>query len=172
MSFCLGLQTCTQQWSACRPASFGTADTCCPGTSCQPVKAHKKMPYVCKPLPANCKPAGNITHPQTCGDCPGGGLCCPGLECRWDSHTRSGYCVDPNQCTKEQAWCCRDCDCCSNNRCEFGRCSSSVGIASEASACDKYCAAGDAECRKQRRKDCAFEKGALAASLGTYVQGA
>jgi hypothetical protein len=98
----LGLQTCTQLWKACG----GPVDTCCAGSSCQLTsKSWNTPPYVCKPLPTDCKPASTHLRPQYCGNCAGGGVCCPGLECRWDSHTRKGHCVDTKTCCELGAVC-------------------------------------------------------------------
>lgn len=160
------MQACTALWQSCTPSK----GNCCSGTSCQLAEASfYNLKYACKPLEENCLPASTAGKPSTCEVCIGGGVCCVGLECRWDTYTQRGYCMDPNTCLPAGSICSRDSDCRSNHRCTLGRCSA-ASAASVRAACNRKCMS--AECVTKRQKECAYSNGLHAASLGMVVKSA
>ena len=150
---------CVTAWQSCEPCKTpGCTDTCCDGYSCQNHRYGKtfrssfgRPTYVCMPE-RQCSAEGEL-----CGNCYGGGACCDGLVCRWDHRRKVGVCSSPMSwpCTKMDAGCSNDDQCCPGCICTAGAC--------KEVACDSNCGFSK-RCKGEQARVCDAAAAAHASS--------
>ncbi|WIA14012.1 hypothetical protein OEZ85_002572 [Tetradesmus obliquus] len=162
---------CVQQWDSCNFPKPGQSDPCCGDNTCQLASTNGlwNLQYACKPKPRSGCPNTNSaavraaaagTTSALCGRCTGGGVCCPGLICKWDTITNRGFCKDPAAVLPDGSMCSSDLDCQPGSRCASNTCR-------KAESCARKC--NNAACKQERLKDCAYLTGNAAARLGMVL---